>query len=413
MGEFTTANDVIINKFTINNKVTVTSNNISAIEGLVVDNTARIIINNESFDLSAAQLASGAGVEVDAQVEVLAGETAKVEIVLNTRRNITGDFQYEVGLIDIVSADDTSVEYANEKKVTGTKVSLKAGDFTVTSLNASAGNDTISTDELGQEIGRFSVRAKNDDMKLTTLTGELNSGALLTGADTLEDVIGQSIELYVEGQTGSISASLTMSGDNFELRDMDYVITKNTTVRFVLVADFGDVKDYVDANNTIKLNITVTAEDTNSASIVDTKTLDTYKFTKAKPVVSLTNGSNSKVFTIGLDNSKNDDVTLSEIALYIEGSQSGYTGVACLSNDELTAICTAPGVVATGTVINGTSTTFTINSSEGVLGVKEYYLILPAVSNENDVRVVVDTITIVEGGATFHYGNIEATYKNY
>jgi len=314
-GEFTTANDVIINKFTINNKVT--SNDISAIEGLVVDNTARIIINNESFDLSAAQLASGAGVEVDAQVEVLAGETAKVEIVLNTRRNITGDFQYEVGLIDIVSADDTSVEYANEKKVTGTKVSLKAGDFTVTSLNASAGNDTISTDELGQEIGRFSVRAKNDDMKLTTLTGELNSA--LIGADTLEDVIGQSIELYVEGQTGSIYASLTMSGDNFELRDMDYVITKNTTVRFVLVADFGDVKDYVDANNTIELNITVTAEDSNGAAKSNTKRLNSYTFTEAKPVITLNNGSNSKVFTLAIDNTDNDDVvTLTGIALYIE-----------------------------------------------------------------------------------------------
>lgn len=410
-GEFTTANDVIIDNFTINNRI---SRSTGDITGAVVDNTARIIINGESFELSAADLANGTSA-VNAQVEVLAGQKAKVEIVLNTKRNATGAdaFQYEVELNNIVSADDTSVEYAAQKKVTGTKVSLKAGDFTLTNLTASAGNDTISTDELGQEIGRFSVRAKNDNMKLTTLTGSL-PGSSLTGGDTLEDVVGQSIDLYVEGQENPISASLTMNGDDFELRDMDYVITKDTTVRFVLVADFGDVKDYVDANNTINLNITVTAEDTNSASTVNTKTLGTYTFTEAKPVVSLTNGSNSKVFTIGLDNSKNDDVTLSGIALYIEGSQSGYTGVACLSNDSSTAICTAPGVVATGTVINGTSTTFTINSSsERVLGVKEYYLILPAVSNENDVRVVVDTITIVEGGATFHYGNIEATYKNY
>lgn len=281
----------------------------------------KLYINNvlvDSVDPSETLTASATSIVYDSSVSINKG-TNIIKVVLDTNSSAVENDAITLKLTG-ASAFDTPV-YANDDSVTVTgtatagTITVATAGLTATRSDGFSANKLVVKGAVGAVLGRFTVKAQNDDVKITSVTLGDNAGT----ATQITDSNLTDLQLFVDdsqiGSTKSFNAGATFGS-------LSLVVAKDTTKVIVLR---GSIDSSEVAGTHFQTPLTFAGEDSNGKAItsvvaqsVQVQIADSGTLTIAKdgdsPVAAIvaanTTGNSLAKFKL---TATNDDITLKKI----------------------------------------------------------------------------------------------------
>ncbi len=274
--------------------------------------------------------------ESNEEIYIDAGRTVTIKVVGSTKAaaqlaSVTDKtFQFEFSIDGIKNSDNDVVSISIARK--GDKFNIKAGTATVkTATVAAPTSKTLYSNADNQEIGRFAVKAEDEDLKLKTLTLDATS----TTTDDLDELLSTSdVKLIDLTNNTEVSATVELNGDTIVFKSMNYNIAKGATSNFKVTADFGDIT--AENGNTVKLAIDSAEFKNSSATVTVTSpsvTFVEYTFGVQPPVVTLAKLDDDRFKVTIRNNDAENSIDLLGIKARIQilSNDSDYTGTALLN----------------------------------------------------------------------------------
>jgi hypothetical protein len=247
-------------------------------------NNAKVYLNGAllgSFDL-----ASSTETElIDSALNLNAGNN-EVKITVDVKTNATpADYVEFVldgsDLLDLPEYVSNGISVDTEDDISGTatgaQITVEGGDLTVTRNDGYADGRKEVEGASDVSLGKFYVKATNDNAKITSIT--LSENVAASGTSTDEANV-YDMKLFVDGeqvdgeQIGT-TRNLTASGATFS--SLNYSIAKDTTKIIELKGSFNsDAADV--ASTSLKLNVDVYAQDSLGKTIEDISQVSTAQF---------------------------------------------------------------------------------------------------------------------------------------
>ncbi len=359
-----------------------------------------------TFDSKSDKFTISAGTPTQIRLVGNLANTADAQVYKGTK--VTVNKVKNLSTRKTIGLSDTSSSAA-EVKVEKASVEVKSATKDKKSRKISSNTSDV-------EIGRFAVKAKSGDIRVTKLTFENTTSTTPATLDNtlITDGSVKLFELNSDGTLGSeVSSTVTLTGGKIELSAMNINVNKDATKDFAL---FIDTEDNLTTGQKIKLSVKVEGETNNSTDITavtgDT-TGNAYEIGTIAPSVVVTKKSDT-VFTVKVTNNDSDKaIVLSQVKAQVTADKDDFKGMYCLRGDTVDVSCTdtdlATKALSTSTgAIPGYETPFTFvtdkeisiseNSSE------EFEI---TVSRQTNAKKANLTATILSLGYTKVGGTLE------
>lgn len=305
---------------------------------------------------------------------VEAGQKVKIKVVGSILSNAnTGDLKFSFGIDQIKNIDNNTTMATSASRV-GDTVKIRQGAATVKTATVAAPVTRTLYSNAEQEIGRFAVKATDDQLTLKEVKFAL-SGATINGAgQDLEELLND-VKLVNVADGSEISASLTLSGNEIKFDGISKLLAKDADVNLKLIADTNTFETSV-VSGSVQLKLTAIkatrSSDGNDAAFsnLDAVKFVSYKIGVQPPVVTLTKIAANKFKVTFKNVDTENDYSLSGFDARVQtkaDNNSNYTGTICLDIDGSSASsCTTTSAISSVTGSVGPVVSFLLNGADAV-----------------------------------------------
>lgn len=263
------------------------------------------------------------------------GQKVKIKVVGSFLSNANAaDFKFSFGIDELKSLTDNNTLSISKTQV-GDRVSVKNGSAVVKTATVAAPTTQRIYASAEQEIGRFAIKATDDELTLKEVSFA-NSGLLLNSG-TLEDLLSD-VKLVRLSDNTELNSSVEIDGNEIKFTSMSSAFAKDTDVNVKVVANTNTFTNDT-LSGTVRLSIVsgslvaTKASDGSNAQVSGTPTFKTYTLGVQAPVVTLVKTDSSR-FTVTVKNVDTEaDVVLTGIkaSVKVDSSNDGYVGKFCLN----------------------------------------------------------------------------------
>jgi len=234
----------------------------------------KLYVNNVLVDSLNADV-SGESVTYSSSVAIKQGNN-EVKVVLDTTSSagngdsITVKLNGSAAFDTPVFANDESATSKIGGSATAAVITVATASATVSRSDGFSNNKLIVKGTLGAVLGKFSVKAQNDTIKITSVALGANTGSVSQiKASDLSD-----LQLFVDGaQIGATKNFATTTGVTFGALTLS--VTKDTTK---VVEIRGSLSSSATAGAHFKTGVVMSGEDSNGKAIADSTSVDTTQF---------------------------------------------------------------------------------------------------------------------------------------
>lgn len=368
----------------------------------------KLYVNNVLVDSLSADTGTGVlgdYITYDSAVTIKQGDN-EIKVILDVMSTAVDADSITVKL-DSANAFTAPV-YANDETVTPSG-SATAGAITVAVAGITASrSDGFSTDKLivkgteGAVLGKFTIKAQNDDIKITTVALSSNTG----DSTVVSDANLSDFQIYVDGT--SLSTKDFAGGATFG--GLNITIAKDTTKVIELR---GSISTSAEADQYFKTTLTFSGEDSKgkvitdkTASSVQVKVADSGTLTIAKDgdspapaiMAAATTGNSIAKWKL---TATNDDISLKKV--YISNLK-GTSSDARISNIDLYNGTTKVGSATpdNGEVYFNLNSTVTITKGSSIVleAKADFNQIEESASTNKDIQLAVTAVTANSSSGT-------------